>query len=614
MRSDQLLDAILSLPLIYGARVSPDGAWVAWAWFQAGPTAAVYLAPTDGASPPVKLSDSPEDTMLVSWSPDSRSVVVRHDHEGDERAQLFRIDIDRPGVMIPLTEPNPNHFTSGGALHPGGRWLVYGANVDSDTGKEIEPTWLYRRDIATGELRVLARPQKGAFYKPEINAAGTQVLYQRQDLHPSGHQAWLVGIDGDNDREIINVGADRKVEPSWLPDGRRILFLAEHGAYRRLGLYDTDTGATTWLIDDPARDIEQAYVPPGSGDTVVVVEVQSARPHCSLLTIGGEERRLPDVAGNLTLLQCVGGEEWVALYYSATQPDDIVRCSLNDLRPEAFRSLTRVWERTTVRGADLAPAEDFRWRSVDGREIQGWLYRAAGAARGTVVCIHGGPTGHSEDRIDAQVQFFVAQGFNVLDPNYRGSTGFGLAFQESIKEDGWGGREQDDIRSGIEALIAAGIATPGRVGVTGTSYGGYSSWCQITRCPPEIVAAAAPICGMTDLVVDYETTRPDLRSYSEEMLGGRPDQAPERYYERSPIHFVGNIRGRLLIVQGLRDPNVTPENVHVVVGALQRVGAEYQTLVFEDEGHGISRTENQRLLYQRLGDFFGETFAAAPLT
>ena len=153
-----------------------------------------------------------------------------------------------------------------------------------------------------------------------------------------------------------------------------------------------------------------------------------------------------------------------------------------------------------------------------------------------------------------------------------------------------------------------GIAAPGKIGVTGTSYGGYSSWCQITRCPPELVAAAAPICGMTDLVVDYETTRPDLRPYSEEMLGGRPDQVPDRYRERSPINFVDHIRGRLLIVQGLRDPNVTPQNVQVVAGALQQAGVEYQVLPFEDEGHGISRPRNQKILYTKLAAFFGETF------
>ncbi len=196
----------------------------------------------------------------------------------------------------------------------------------------------------------------------------------------------------------------------------------------------------------------------------------------------------------------------------------------------------------------------------------------------------------------------------MLDPNYRGSTGYGLPFQEAIKEDGWGGREQEDIRAGIEALLAEGLAAPGRVGITGTSYGGYSSWCAITRWPPELLAASAPVCGMTDLVVDYETTRPDLRPYSEEMMGGRPDQVPERYRARSPLHFVENIRGRLLIVQGLQDPNVTPENVHAVRAALDAAGVPYDLLAFEDEGHGIAKPANQRVLYPRLAEFFAAAF------
>jgi dipeptidyl aminopeptidase/acylaminoacyl peptidase len=140
--------------------------------------------------------------------------------------------------------------------------------------------------------------------------------------------------------------------------------------------------------------------------------------------------------------------------------------------------------------------------------------------------------------------------------------------------------------------------------MTGTSYGGYSTWHAITHFPTELVAAAAPICGMTDLVVDYETTRPDLRPYSEEMMGGAPAQAPERYRERSPIHFVGDIRGRLLIVQGERDPNVTPENVRAVRAALDAAGIPYELLTFADEGHGVSKPHNQKTLYRRLVAFF----------
>jgi dipeptidyl aminopeptidase/acylaminoacyl peptidase len=271
-------------------------------------------------------------------------------------------------------------------------------------------------------------------------------------------------------------------------------------------------------------------------------------------------------------------------------------------------SLTGLPERMDIDEERLVAAEDFRWRSVDGMEVQGWLYRTRGEKLGTIVLVHGGPTSHAEDRFNAQFQYLASRGFDVLAPNYRGSTGFGLPFQESIKQDGWGGREQEDIRCGIEALIAANVAEPGRIGVTGTSYGGYSAWWAITHFDPGIVAAAAPICGMTDLALDYYATRPDLRPYSEEMMGGSPEEIPDRYRERSPIEFVKNIKGALLIVQGLKDPNVTQDNVSAVTKALQRENIPYELLTFEDEGHGIARPKNLEVLYPRLADFFHKAF------
>jgi dipeptidyl aminopeptidase/acylaminoacyl peptidase len=270
-------------------------------------------------------------------------------------------------------------------------------------------------------------------------------------------------------------------------------------------------------------------------------------------------------------------------------------------------SLTGLWDRVPLDPENLTPAEDFVWESVDGLEVQGWLYRGRGVE--TIVLVHGGPTSHAEDRFNAQIQYLVSRGFNVLTPNYRGSTGFGLEFQEAIKEDGWGGREQEDIRCGIEALVRAGVAQPGRIGVTGTSYGGYSAWWAITHFEPDLVAAAAPVCGMTDLLVDYSATRPDLRPYSEEMMGGSPEEIPKRYHERSPINYVCNIRGRLLIVQGLQDPNVTPDNVHAVTKVLDELKVHYELLTFEDEGHGIAHPKNLKVLYPRLATFFEVAFS-----
>jgi dipeptidyl aminopeptidase/acylaminoacyl peptidase len=109
---------------------------------------------------------------------------------------------------------------------------------------------------------------------------------------------------------------------------------------------------------------------------------------------------------------------------------------------------------------------------------------------------------------------------------------------------------------------------------------------------------------MTDLVVDYETTRPDLRPYSEQMLGGTPEQIPEIYYERSPINFVKNIKGKLLVVQGVNDPNVTPKNVEEIQKKLKEHKIDFEEYIFEDEGHGIIKTKNQKILYEMIADFF----------
>jgi dipeptidyl aminopeptidase/acylaminoacyl peptidase len=602
--ADRRLEALLSVPILHTPEVSPDSRWVAWSWSRLGPAADVFAAPTDGSAAPVRLTETADDTLVVSWTLDSEAVVVAQDRDGDERVRLFLVRLAKPGEMEPLIEESPNYYVRGGQVHDDGRWLIYGANLDARSGDEIEETWIYRHDLESGERRVLARPMRGNDQAPRLK--GDRILYHRNDLDPVGLQVWLVDIEGRGDREILNFGPQTKAYGSWFHDGRRVLFVVEAGTHRRLGTWEEE--AVRWLLDDPGRNIEYAFAPPGGGP-VVVVEMERARVRASLLDArSGAENRPAAVPGSLIPLSPADGGRWTVLYYSARHPVDLASFDPAE-NGETLSSLTGLRERVPLDPESLAPAEDFVWESVDGLEVQGWLYRGDGT--GTIVLVHGGPTSHSEDRFNAQIQYLVSRGFNVLAPNYRGSTGFGLEFQESIKEDGWGGREQVDIRCGIEALIRAGIAQPGRVGVTGTSYGGYSAWWAITHLEPELVAAAAPVCGMTDLVVDYYTTRPDLRPYSEEMMGGSPEEVPQRYHERSPIHFVKNIRGRLLIVQGLKDPNVTPDNVHAVTKVLGELGIAYELLTFDDEGHGIVRKENLKVLYPRLADLFEVAFSEA---
>ena len=612
MVENTFLHQLMTLPAVLEGKLSPDKQWVAFTWYRMHENIDVFLVPTDGSQPPIPLTHTPEATELISWTPDSNAVIVSEDHDGDEFARLFRVDIGQPLVLQPLTEDRPPYYIRGGMLHPNGKYLFYGANYDFATAKVIEPTWIYRHDLSSGKRVPIARPSTSVWTVPELNQPGTHLIYSRRDQHPAGLQYWMVDVDGKQDKEILNFGEQVKVFADWHPDGEHIVFLSESTGngpqdHFSLGVYHWPTQSIRWLIDDPNRVIESEWV---TRDGLVVVDEMKDTNHLTtfLDITKGQETSFPRLPGNLLPIGQAPDGIWIALYYSSTAPVELVRLPLQAKNPDDLISLTRVWEHTQLSPEQFTPAEDFRWKSFDGLEIQGWLYRAQPNGKRAILYVHGGPTWHSESRLNPQIQYYVQCGFNVLDVNYRGSTGFGLKYRLAIREDGWGGREQEDIVTGAQALIHSELADGGKIGVTGTSYGGYSAWYLITHIPQEIIGAAAPICGMTDLVVDYNTTRPDLRPLSEEMMGGRPDQMPERYFERSPINFVQDIRGKLLIIQGALDPNVTPENVHQVRESLESHHIPYKLLVFDDEGHGIGKPANQENLYTQVADFFEQAF------
>ena len=383
MRSRSFIDSILALPALGRALLSPDGTRVAWTWYRKAPAADIYVAASDGAGAPERLTQTPQDTTLVSWAPDSRSLVVAEDRGGDEHAQLFRLTLDRK--MAPLTEAQPAWFPQGGEIDASGRYLVLSGNVDPATGRAIEASWLLRQDLAEGERRALARPLRPNAYAPRLDRKGTRVLYTRRDLDPAGTQVWMVNLDGSGDREILNFGAGVKTGASWFPDSRRLVVLAERPTHKRLGVHDTETGATTWLVDDESRSIEAAFVPERSR-RIVAVETREARSRALLIDPdSGAEQEIAVAEGTLLPLGPAADGHWIGRLYGARQPEALLRFALEGGRARLLGAIADPWTGSELAAGDLAAAEDVRWRSIDGLEIQGWLYRRKGTSRGLIV-------------------------------------------------------------------------------------------------------------------------------------------------------------------------------------------------------------------------------------
>ncbi len=610
MNKDDYLDNLLSVPRLFRLIVSKKGDMVAFSWKNIHPNVDVFYVDLSAPKPtPIALTKTAETTIALDFFPKSKAVLVSEDKSRNERHRLFKVNLTDPLTMYPLTEENPPYFIRYGDIHPSENWLFYGANYDFSQKKELEPTWIYAHNLETEERIPLAQPTKPAWTYPTLNSLGTHLLYSRKEYHPKGNQIWLVDCEGKDDYEILNFDPQARITATWLPDGKTIAFMTDYKdnkkqTYYSVGIYTVASGEIEWIYDDPKSSIEDLSSPK-IGNYLLIHEAEKAKIKTTIFNVSTREKTvLPRIKGNLHLISPAFDGEWLGIYYSSTQPSDLVKFSLEAVPALEFKTITDVWSKAKLTPEDFTPAEDFEWKGKDGLPLHGWLYKPKHPNGKCIVYIHGGPTAHIEDEIIAQVQYYAHRGFLVFAPNYRGSTGYGYEFEDAIRVHGWGSDEQDDIFEGIKALIDQKLVSKGKVGVTGTSYGGYSSWFAITKAPTDLVAAAVPICGMTDLVVDYESTRPDLRPYSEQMLGGTPEEVPERYFERSPINFVQNIRGALLIVQGAQDPNVTPKNVDAVRKRLDEYSIDYELLIFENEGHGIIKTENQKVLYQRIADFF----------
>jgi dipeptidyl aminopeptidase/acylaminoacyl peptidase len=600
----QLARAWATYPDFWEPKLSKDGRWAAWTWTGATEAGNVWLAPTDGSAPPLRVTEEADHTYVRDFSPDGKRLLLAQSEGSSEHDHLFILDIES-GTKRSVTPKQEDHYVFGGRFTPDGLALLYAASWDDRIGRAIDGQCIYMHYLTSGDRRIVSTSESLSDVAPEFRGGSRFVLYHRHERHPSGSQIWLLDLGTEEDREILNVGDSRKAYGSWIDD-KRILIWAEGDTHDRVGLLTLPERDLQWLIDDPKRSIDDA-VAGVDGKSAAVLEFRQGALHATLLDLAtGAERPMALPGHSLLPLEQLPSGPWLCERYSSRAPHELVRF---DPATGATADVSKTVDHLADPSVRFAPAHPYRWHSGDGTEIAGWLYEPRGESRGLIAHIHGGPTWHSEDWVNGSIQFLVAAGFTVLDPNYRGSTGYGRAFREAIKQDGWGGREQDDIRAGIESLVAAGKGKRGRIGIMGLSYGGYSSWCQITKSS-DLFEAAAPICGMYQLAIDYEETgMPHGRDYSEEMMGGTPADQPERYFNGSPGNFIDRIKGRLLIVHGMRDTNVSPENTKAAIRDLDRAGIRYDLLTFDNEGHGIYRAGNRTELFVRVAAFFGGAFS-----
>jgi dipeptidyl aminopeptidase/acylaminoacyl peptidase len=203
--------------------------------------------------------------------------------------------------------------------------------------------------------------------------------------------------------------------------------------------------------------------------------------------------------------------------------------------------------------------------------------------------VHGGPTAASSPTFQLSQLYWTSRGFAILDLNYRGSTGYGREYRRSLYGQ-WGVYDVEDAVAGANWLASQGLADPDRLIIRGGSAGGYTT--LAAHAFHDTFAAGASYFGVSDIEALARDTHKFESRYLDQIIGPYPERR-DLYRERSPIHHLDGFRAPLLLLQGLDDHVVPPNQSEMIFEALKSRGIPTAYLAFEGEGHGFRKAENQ---------------------
>jgi dipeptidyl aminopeptidase/acylaminoacyl peptidase len=578
--------------------LSPAGDRIAYVTDRSG-LPRLEVARLDGATPPALVSGPDQEVVSAAWSPDGDRLAYLVSPAGSICAELHVVRPDGTGSRL-LTGADPR-----AAVFAGG-WTdadSYACSIAPGDGPDADVVLV---DVRTAEHRTLAR---GGFLSvTAVSADGRLVLARRG---PRGHRHVVV--------VEVATGAQRRVLPLDAPggvaseDGR---FGSDGCVYLRASLPGPPDADRSGLVAVP---VDGSGVP---GPARVVL----ARPEADLDSYA----LLPDG----TVLAAWSTEGVSELWVHSTDGAVLRRLRLPEpvlsgwavsrdgaglvaelSGPREPRSLWSIplagpGRPTRVPGlpdppdpAGLVRPVRLDYRAPDGLRLSGWLYvpRGVRGPNRTVVSFHGGPEGEERPGWSPVLQSLVAAGLTVFAPNVRGSGGRGRAF--TTADDG-PAREASfaDVRATVEHLVAAGIATPGRVGAHGWSYGGYLTLVALTRWPG-LFAAGATLAGMSDLRTFFAGTEPWMAAASVTEYGD-PVADRDMLAAISPLTAVDRLTDPVLVAHGDRDTNVPVAESLQLHRALRARGAVSELLLLAGEGHAVVGRDRLVELSDRVAAWF----------
>ncbi len=560
---------------------SPDGNWIAFTSNRKENRNNLYLLRASGgeAEP---LTDVKSGVADFEWSPDGRSIAytmadpkTEEEEKNDKAKNDFRwvdenvkmarlyvlpVQKDAAGKREPRRLTAENYNVGGFDWSPDGRAIVF-SHSKSPTANDWTTSDVSVVDVGTAKVTVFANTP-AAEMSPVFSPDGKSIAVVVSDNPPRWAQSGLIQVYPAAGGQPRALAASYDAQPNvagWSADGRRIYFSEAKG-----------TGTQIYAVDVAANRIDEVKTTPAVYTAVGLNRTGTAF---------GFVRQTADTPG----------EAFVA---SAADfaPVQVSRANADAKLPP------------------LGKTEVIRWKSADGKEIEGLLTYPVGYAAGRrvplILNVHGGPAGVFQQAFIGgrgvyPLASFASRGYAILRPNPRGSSGYGAEFRRANFKD-WGGADYQDLMTGVDKVVEMGVADPERLGVMGWSYGGYmTSWIVTQTRRFKAASAGAPVTNLMSF-----TGTADIPSFIPDYFGGQFWEASELYQKHSPMFQVRGVTTPTMIQHGDADIRVPISQGYEFYSALKAQGVPTRMLVLPRQPHGPTEPKMQLAAMQANLDWF----------
>lgn len=580
------LELINSVNLIHHHRLSPDGQTLAFCWQRDGETniytvpasggwpqritvgrkptvywmdrapqwsgdgrfltftmnGHVHIAPADGTGLAKKITDFTDAAYAPVWMPDSNRLIVGVSRQ--DCSKLLLTDRDGSWPRALTTGEEGDDFDA--QPSPQGNFVAYVHRPLNDLNRLD----LHLVEVETGQVRHLIGAPKQKSWFPRWSPDGQWIAFLSQ--RPNFNEVWLVRPDGSGEHQLTHLGHDVG-EFSWSPDGHTLAATINRGGAMDLALINSENGAVIDLRTGLGIYSRPCWSPDGG-----------------YLTVEYEDAVTPP---DLYRVEIDGG--------AMTQ--------LTFSNPPALACLPQV------------TPERISYQSYDGLEIHAFLYKPPQPNGAAILRPHGGPTDQWRFDWDPLAQYLVAKGYTFIAPNFRGSTGYGIEF-EHANYDNWGVGDTQDCLYGARYLHTLDWINPAKIGIFGSSYGGYMVACCLARDPDYLFACGVSKYGDADLYTSWAQCERETRLYTEMQLG-HPTTNWQVYLDASPLLQIESVQKPILLLHGLLDDIVPPQSSEIWAEAMRRAGKTFEYKTYADEPHGFLKHETE-MDYQRRLEIF----------